>query len=180
VGNKFFLFVGNLRYYKGLHILVDALKSNEFPVVIVGAGPMESALKKMASDLRLTKLNFVGAVNDQDKVALLTLCRALTFPSHLRSEAFGISLLEGSMFSKPLISTEIGTGTSFINVAGQTGLVVPPSDPVAFRRAMETLWNDSALCDAMGCQGRLRFEQHFTADKMVDAYLAVYKRLATG
>jgi rhamnosyl/mannosyltransferase len=179
-GEKFFLFVGNLRYYKGLHVLLQALQGNEFPVVIVGAGPMEKELKKMASDLQLTKVNFVGAVDDHDKVALLTLCRALTFPSHLRSEAFGISLLEGAMFRKPLISTEIGTGTSFINVAGQTGLVVPPSDPIAFRQAMRTLWDDSALCDEMGRQGRLRFEQLFTADRMVDGYLDVYQRLSRG
>jgi glycosyltransferase involved in cell wall biosynthesis len=180
VGEKFFLFVGNLRYYKGLHILLQALQGSDLPVVIIGAGPMEKELKKMASDLRLTKVNFVGAVDDQDKVALLTMCRALTFPSHLRSEAFGISLLEGAMFRKPLISTEIGTGTSFINVAGQTGLVMPPSDPIAFRRAMDTLWDDSALCDQMGRQGRLRFEQLFTADKMVDGYLDVYQRLSRG
>ena len=45
IGGHFFLFVGMLRYYKGLHILVDALKDTDYPVVIVGAGPIETELK---------------------------------------------------------------------------------------------------------------------------------------
>ena len=78
---------------------------------------------------------------DDDKIALLTLCHALTFPSHLRSEAFGISLLEAAMFGKAMISTEIGTGTSYVNVDGETGLVVPASDPGALqRRPWSQLW----------------------------------------
>ncbi|MDB5753684.1 MAG: glycosyl transferase family 1, partial [Massilia sp.] len=47
-GDKFFLFVGVLRYYKGLHILLDALAGSDYPVVIVGAGPIEQALKAHA------------------------------------------------------------------------------------------------------------------------------------
>src|SRR5881392_2271327 len=45
VGPKFFLFVGVLRYYKGLHILLDAMRASDYPVVIVGAGPIEQELK---------------------------------------------------------------------------------------------------------------------------------------
>jgi glycosyltransferase involved in cell wall biosynthesis len=132
VGGKFFLFVGVLRYYKGLHILLDALAGSDYPVVIVGAGPIEHELKAHAARLGLKHVMFVGALDDADKVALLTLCYAVAFPSHLRSEAFGISLLEGAMYGKPMISSEIGTGTSYINIHDETGLVVPPSDPQAF------------------------------------------------
>ncbi len=111
-GEKFFLFVGNLRYYKGLHVLLDALEGTPFRAVLSGPAH-EQELRRQAARLNLTQVDFVGPVGDEDKVALLTLCRALTFPSHLRSEAFGISLLEGAMFGKPMISTEIGTGTSY-------------------------------------------------------------------
>ena len=75
----------------------------------------------------------MGYLLEDDKVALINLCYAVVFPSHLRSEAFGISLLEGAMYGKPLISSEIGTGTSHINIDGETGLVVPPNDPVALQ-----------------------------------------------
>ena len=67
-------------------------------------------------------------------MALLALSYAILFPSHLRSEAFGISLLEGAMFGKPLISSEIGTGTTYINIDGKTGVVVPPSDQMLYAR----------------------------------------------
>ena len=49
------------------------------------------------------------------------------------------------MFGKPLISTEIGTGTSYVNVDGETGLIVRPSDPLALRAGMQRLWDDDAL-----------------------------------
>jgi len=176
-GPKFFLFVGNLRYYKGLHVLLDALPGTDFRVVIVGSGPVERELRAQAERLKLNNVDFVGPVADDDKIALLTLCHALTFPSHLRSEAFGISLLEAAMFGKAMISTEIGTGTSYVNVDGETGLVVPASDPGALREAMGKLWGDDVLAAELGQKARGRFEAKFTAGKMVDAYVDLYRRL---
>jgi rhamnosyl/mannosyltransferase len=177
-GPRFFLFVGVLRYYKGLHILLDAVAGTEYPVVIVGAGPIEQELKAHAARLGLTNVMFVGALDDLDKVALLELCYAVAFPSHLRSEAFGISLLEGAMFGKPMISSEIGTGTTYINVDGETGLVVPPSDPAAFRQAMRTLWDDPELARAMGARAEARYHQLFTSEQMATGYTELYRELA--
>jgi rhamnosyl/mannosyltransferase len=177
VGPKFFLFVGVLRYYKGLHILLDALANRHYPVVIVGAGPVESELKAHAARLGLHHVMFVGALDDDDKAALLTLCHAITFPSHLRSEAFGISLLEGAMYGKPMISSEIGTGTSYINVHLETGLVVPPGDPQAFGEAMDTLWDKAALAQTMGVHAAARYQELFTAEKMAGRYHALYHEL---
>lgn len=158
-------------------MLLDALPGTDFRVVIIGSGPVERELRAQAERLKLTNVDFVGPVGDDDKIALLTLCHALTFPSHLRSEAFGISLLEAAMFGKPMISTEIGTGTSYVNVDGETGLVVPASDPGALLGAMGRLWEDDALAAKLGQNGRQRFEAMFTAGKMVDAYVDLYRRL---
>jgi rhamnosyl/mannosyltransferase len=177
-GPRFFLFVGVLRYYKGLHILLDAVAGTDYPVVIVGAGPIEQELKAHAARLGLTNVMFVGAVDDLDKVALLELCYAVAFPSHLRSEAFGISLLEGAMFGKPMISSEIGTGTTYINVDQETGLVVPPSDPVAFRGAMRALWDNPELAAAMGQRAEARYRELFTSEQMATSYTELYRELA--
>jgi rhamnosyl/mannosyltransferase len=177
VGPRFFLFVGVLRYYKGLHILLDAVAGTDYPVVIVGAGPIEQELKAHAERLGLRHVMFVGAVEDLDKVALLELCYAVAFPSHLRSEAFGISLLEGAMFGKPMISSEIGTGTSYINIDQQTGLVVPPSDPAALRAAMRTLWDDPARARAMGVRAQARYHELFTSEQMAGSYTELYREL---
>jgi rhamnosyl/mannosyltransferase len=179
-GERFFLFVGVLRYYKGLHILLDAVASTDYPVVIVGAGPIEQELKAHAARLGLHHVQFVGAVDEEDKVALLKLCYAMAFPSHLRSEAFGISLLEGAMYGKPMISSEIGTGTTYINIDKETGLVVPPSDAAAFGQAMRTLWDNPALAADMGRRAEARYWELFTAQKMAENYAALYRRLAAG
>ncbi|MCH8621918.1 glycosyltransferase family 4 protein [Undibacterium sp. TS12] len=177
VGDHFFLFVGMLRYYKGLHILLEAAAGTDIPIVIVGDGPEEIELKRQAENLKLKNVHFLGALPEPDKVALLTLCYALAFPSHLRSEAFGISLLEGAMFGKPMISSEIGTGTTYINVAGQTGLVVPPSDPAAFRQAMEYLLAHPAEAADMGERAQQRYYDLFTADKMASNYARLYQQV---
>lgn len=177
IGNRFFLFVGMLRYYKGLHILLDALQGTSYPVVIVGSGPVETELKEHSNRLGLKNIHFLGALPDVDKVALLQLCYAVVFPSHLRSEAFGISLLEGAMYGKPMISSEIGTGTSYININGETGLVVNPSDPLAFRDAMHFLWNNPSIAAKMGIRAEQRYWDLFTAEKMAASYASLYREL---
>lgn len=148
-------------------------------MVIIGAGSIESELKEKATTLGLKNLIFLGQVSEEDKVAILWLSFAMVFPSHLRSEAFGISLLEGAMFGKPMISSEIGTGTSFINSDQQTGIVVPPSSPKDLHTAMHYLWNHPDVAKRMGKKASERFTALFTADKMSQGYLNLYRRLLT-
>lgn len=175
----FFLFIGTFRYYKGLHILIEAAQNSVYPIVVVGAGPIEAELKEQAVRLGVNNIHFLGALGDSDKSALLQLCTCLVFPSHLRSEAFGISLLEGALYSKPLISSEIGTGTTYININQQTGLVIPPSQPAALREAMDYIWNNPDVAQRYGQAAHARFEQLFTADKMIENYITLYQSLLT-
>jgi len=178
VGEGFFLFVGVMRYYKGLHILLEAAQGTGYPLVVVGAGPLEQQLKAQAAALDLEgHVRFLGRVSEEDKVALLQLSRAIVFPSHMRSEAFGISLLEGAMYGKPMISSEIGTGTSYINANGKTGLVVPPSDPLAFREAMRWVWENPVAAAEMGRQAEARYEELFTAEAMGRRWADLYREL---
>jgi rhamnosyl/mannosyltransferase len=81
------------------------------------------------------------------------------------------------MYGKPLISSEIGTGTSFINISNETGIVVPPGDPVALRQAMDTLWQNPELATEMGRKAEQRYWELFTADKMMASYVDLYKEL---
>ena len=176
-GDKFFLFVGVMRYYKGLHILVEAARNSDYPIIIAGAGPIEKELKEQAKNLGINNIHFVGFVSDEDKVALLTLSYAILFPSHLRSEAFGISLLEGAMYGKPLISNEIGTGTSYINIDGETGVVLSLGNSSALRHAMDYLWNNPVIAKEMGVRAEVRYWDLFTADKMAKSYTDLYNSI---
>lgn len=177
LGERFFLFVGALRYYKGLDCLLEAATTSQLPVVILGGGHLEAELKAQATQLRLSNVHFLGGLPDEDKVALLTLCYGFVFPSHLRSESFGISLLEGAMYGKPMISCEIGSGTTFINIAGETGLVVPPRDSLALAEAMNHLWNQPALAASMGEAAGRRFEEVFSSSSMAESYAEIYRSL---
>lgn len=179
VGEGFFLFVGVLRYYKGLHTLVEAAARTGLPVVIAGSGPENDSLRSQAQKARAAHVHFVGQVSNEDKSALLALCGFFVFPSHLRSEAFGMSLVEASIFGKPMISCEIGTGTTFVNIDGETGLTVPPEDTGALAAAMQRLYGDVALASRMGQAARLRYEQYFTGQAMARQYRQVYDTVAS-
>lgn len=176
-GDRFFLFVGVFRYYKGLHILIETAKGIDCPIVLLGSGPIERELKAQSMALGLNNVHFLGVLPEDDKVALLTLCHGVVFPSHLRSEAFGVSLLEGAMYGKPMISSEIGTGTSFVNIDAETGLVVPPGDPQALRRAIRQLLDQPAAAAAMGERAQTRYLKYFTAERMAESYADLYNRL---
>lgn len=176
-GEGFFLFVGVLRYYKGLHDLLDALAGSDFPLMIVGSGPMEAELKAQATRLQLRNVQFLGRLDDADKMCLLHLSLALVFPSHLRSEAFGISLLEAAMCGKPMVSCEIGTGTTFVNLDGETGYAVPPGDPLALRAALTRLRMEPERTAELGRNARRRFETLFRAERMCAETVRVYREL---
>lgn len=177
VGEGFLLFVGVLRYYKGLDTLLQAAKGLRGRIVIVGSGPEAARLEQHAASEGLDNVQFLGEVSDEDKMSLLQLSRGFVFPSHLRSEAFGMSLVEAAMSSKPLISCEISTGTSYINQDGVTGCVVPPEDPMALRAAMQHLLDSPEAAAALGRCARARFESLFTASHMARSYQAAYREL---
>ena len=177
IGGPFFLFVGAFRYYKGLNILLEAAARSGLPVVIAGGGPMKTDLEQQATALNASNIFFTGMINDEDKNILYELCYGVVFPSHLRSEAFGVSLLEGAQFGRPLISCEIGTGTSFINIHQETGLVIEPADSKVLAEAMQTLWDNPELARQYGENAGKRFAENFTSTKMIDHYIDHYQRL---
>lgn len=171
------LSLGVLRYYKGLHILLDAARQLKGTVVLAGSGPEEERLRQQVQALGLNNVVFAGQVSEADKHMLLRNCVALTLPSHLRSEAFGMVLLEAAMHARPLISCEIGTGTSFVNQDGETGFVVPPEDPQRLAEAINTLLEQPDLARRMGQNARQRYETHFTTEVMASAYTNLYQKL---
>ena len=177
-GGRFLFFVGVFRYYKGLSFLLEAARLCDTPLVLAGGGPEEASLQRFARSHGLNHVHFVGRVSDREKTALLAASRGLVFPSHLPSESFGIALLEAAMVGRPMISCEIGTGTTYVNIDGETGLVVPPGDAPALARAMVKLTGDDELNARLGIAARQRYESLFTGEEMGRQFARLYTELA--
>ncbi|WP_375452164.1 glycosyltransferase [uncultured Devosia sp.] len=176
LGAGFFLFLGVPRYYKGLEFLIEAAKISGLPLVIAGATRAEV---ESLVDGDLGGVQIVGKVSDEDKEALLELSKAFVFPSHLRSEAFGVALVEAARAGRPMISCEIGTATSFVNSDGLTGIVVPSRDARALASAMTQMSQNDEITRKMGCQARDWFESNFTAETMARGYRDLYEQILT-
>jgi len=176
-GDDFFLFVGVLRQYKGLDYLLEAMKGIDRKLIVIGKGWEEKKLKQKAKSLGLKNVSFLGYVDDAYLPAFYTLCRAFVFPSINRSEAFGISLLEASSFSKPMISTELGTGTSYINKHLETGIVIPPKNIKALHHALRILSDDTELCLQYGKNAKDRYSRKFSSSNAGEYYLKIYEKL---
>lgn len=170
-----FLFVGVLRYYKGVRTLYEAAKATGLPVVLIGGGGQEDEFRQLVKADGLSNFHMVGMLSDVDKAALLSLSRCVVLPSPLRSEAFGLALVEAARAGKPMISCEIGTGTSFVNKHGETGYTIPPNDVASLSDAMRALWDNDAIAQQFGAAARMRYEQLFTAEKMLASYVEVYR-----
>jgi len=174
---EYLLFIGVLRYYKGVHSLVAAAKSIKGSIVIAGDGPQAKIVRELSKMNQITNIIFLGKVSEKQKHALLKNCLALVLPSHLRSEAFGMVLIEASMYAKPMISCEIESGTSYVNIHGITGLVVPPNDPAALSEACNSLIKDRVLTNQMGKAALERYELLFSATSLGKAHIDLYSKL---
>lgn len=172
----FLLCVGQLRYYKSFDTLIRALQRlPDVMVAIAGAGPMREAWEAMAKSLGVEeRVAFLGQVGQDALPAYYSAADVFVLPSNSRAEAFGIVNLEAMARGLPLITTEVGSATSWVNEHNVTGLVVPPMDPDALAEGVEVL-RDEGLRRRMGEASRRRVELHFTREKMVEGVEAVYR-----
>lgn len=175
MGERYFIFIGVPRYYKGLTYLLQALQGRNYPLAIVGDGGDRVQLEQLSRKLGLTHTHFLGALDEADKNAVLAGARALVLPSHKRSEAFGIVLAEACGLGVPMITCEIGTGTSFVNLDGQTGLVVAPQDSGAIGVALDRMWTEDAQVAQWGAQAHARYDAEFHDQTMAARYTRVYE-----
>lgn len=175
----YFLFIGVLRYYKGLPFLIEAAKSLKAKVIVAGSGQELGRLQELSRQSGASNVIFAGQVSEAEKVALLQHCHALVLPSHLRSEAYGMVLVEAAMFGKPMISCEIGTGTTFVNAHEETGLVVAPQSPAKLHGAMHAMLNENQLASRMGRAARQRYERLFSGAALGRAYLDLFSEAAS-
>jgi len=172
------LFVGRLRYYKGLDTLIRALPEIPGRLLVVGVGPMAGEWRSLAQEIGVAeRVSWLGEVSDADLPMLYHLADLFVLPASHPSEAFGLVQVEAMAAGVPVICTELGTGTSYVNQDGVTGRVVPPRDPAALAAAIRELLADPARRSAMAAAARSRVAAKFSQPVMVERVLTAYQAL---
>jgi glycosyltransferase involved in cell wall biosynthesis len=161
------LFVGQMRPYKGVQVLLAAAAEQPWlQVTLVGAGPELAAYQRLAERLGVTNARFTGRLSDVELQACYASHDVVVLPSLTRAEAFGLVLLDGmSAGCVPVASDWPGVS----DVAGPTGMLVPPGDPVALREALRTLAHDPVQLERLRVAS-LQRAKTLTWERCVTAY----------
>ncbi len=166
----YLLFVGDVRRDKGVEVLLHAYAGLDtaLPLVLIG---------RLVQDFTQQMPPNVSILPSLPHSAIMqawSRCTIALVPS-IWLEAFGIVAIEAMAMGRPLIASRIG-GLSDIVVDGETGLLVPPAEPLALREAMRTLLADVALRTRMGEAARERVNA-FREDMIVPRIEQVYREL---
>ncbi|WP_287435905.1 glycosyltransferase [Thermomicrobium sp.] len=111
----YFLVVSRLVPYKRLDLVIEACNQLRLPLKIIGDGRDRPALERLAG----STIEFLGAVPDEEKFALLARCRAAVFPAE---DDFGIAQVEVQAAGRPAIALARGGATETV-VDGVTGVL---------------------------------------------------------
>ena len=149
----YILTVGTLGPHKNLITLVKTMKvvrdrgAPSFQLLVVGAeGRKKSQVLEVIRSSSLTEndIRFLGFVPDEDLPILYSGSSLFVLPSLY--EGFGLPLAEAMACGVPVIASDT---SSIPEVAGDAGLLVPPTEPVAFAEAILRVRSDEALRRAM-------------------------------
>lgn len=163
--------IGRLAPGKGVGALLDAWNSVKPTrparrLLVVGDGPEAARLRMQAPP----SVEMPGWLDRDEVIALLLRARALVAPSELY-ETFGMVLVEAMSAGLPVIVTSAAGARDIVDAPNH--LVVPPNDPVALARAIDTL--DDAAVDAIGHANRVRFEQRYSLAVGIENLEALYR-----
>jgi rhamnosyl/mannosyltransferase len=133
------LFVGQMRPYKGLKLLLKAVEGLDLTLNIVGDGPDRRSYEEYAR--RLRKVRFHGAVPDEALRRLYLESDVLVLPSFSMNEAFGLVTLEAAAAGCVVVASNL---PGVRDLVGEFGLLVDPGDPSKLREAILKLRDESA------------------------------------
>jgi glycosyltransferase involved in cell wall biosynthesis len=142
--------------------------------VIAGEGELRESLERQIKEHHLEKHVFLAGFRPD----ILSVHKAFDiFVMSSITEGLGTSLLDAMACAKPIVATTAG-GMPEVVVDGRTGILVPPRDHDAMAAAIVRLLTDVEERRALGAAGEARVREHFSAERMVQDTLAVYRRVA--
>jgi glycosyltransferase involved in cell wall biosynthesis len=169
----YLMFAGALGAHKGVDVLLRAWAQLDprLPLVMAGIRRFDSP-RRVPDGVVLAE-----EVPHEDVLAAWGHCAAAVVPS-VWPEPFGAVALEAMAAGKPVVASAI-EGLSELVVDGSTGILVPPGDVDALRRAMQALVDDPPLRARMGACGQARAKT-FTAEIVASAWERVFEEVVHG
>ncbi|MEV0720760.1 GT4 family glycosyltransferase PelF [Asanoa sp. NPDC050611] len=174
--------VGRIDPLKDLHTLIRAMRTirDAEPLARLRlAGPVPETGRDYAESC-LALIERLGLRAAVDLSGPVTSSRQAYAQGHVValssiSEGMPYTIIEAMMCGRPTVSTDVG---GVPEVVGGAGLIVPPGDPVALGHACLELLGDRTRRRTLGANGRSRALAHFTVDRMLAAYRALYADVA--
>ena len=176
--NPQYFFLGRLVPYKGISVLLEALRYLPGSLWIGGTGPLEGKLKKQVAQFNLGgRVEFLGNISEEEKFQRLAGSDVFVLPSLTRAEAFGIVLLEAMAVGRPVVVSDLPTGVRMLVKDGVNGFRFPPGDARALAAAIRRIIDDPRAAGRMGEAGRRLVEEQYTTAQMVNHYFRLYQEL---
>jgi glycosyltransferase involved in cell wall biosynthesis len=152
------LFAGRLVREKGVLELVAAAEG--YPLTVVGDGPLREAVP-----------NARGFVDRDELSRLYARAAVVACPSY--REGFGVVCAEAMAHGRPVVASAVG-GLRDLVEHERTGLLVPPRDVAALRRALERLLADDGLRRDLGAAARQRARKTLSWERVTSLTVEVY------
>jgi len=164
--------IGELRYIKGIDVLIEAIAQlvaagRIVTATIVGEGPDGDAFRRLVQERGLgTSVRFAGY---QPARQAFSLGRVLVVAS--RAESLPYIVLEAAAAGVPMVATKVG---GIPEVFADTAPLVPPADAASLAQAMIASLNDLPAAEAGAARLRERVRALFSQDSMVEGVLNAY------
>lgn len=172
------LYVGRLKFYKSVHILLHAAKDilNKVPdakIVIAGSGEEDDNLVQLAHKLGIQNaVSFLGKVSDEVKIDLYQKAWVFVQPSFM--EGWGSTNIEANACATPVVASNVpGLRDSVRNPS--SGFLVPYGQPNEFADKIMLLIRDNTLRSEMS-QKSVEWAQNFDWEKTADQGLRIFTR----
>ncbi len=180
-GKKIVFSLGRLVHYKGFRTLIEAAchLPDDCVVLIGGEGALRDELKELISAAGLgRKVELLGRIPDEVLPACFGACDLFCLSSVQKTEAFGIVQIEAMSCGKPVVATNIkGSGVSWVNADGVSGLNVPAGDPEALAAAIRTILEDPQFYATLSAGAARRYDEMFRKETMIDKIMQAYDDL---
>lgn len=169
--------VGNLYPVKNHELFLRIAKAlsekmgeEDLQFVIVGGGPLMSALEEMARGLGiLSQVTFTGERNDVHQV----LQEMDIFVMTSRYEGLSNAIMEAMATGLPVVAGDVGGNRELVE-DGMTGYLCSPTDVFGFSEKIATLLRNKVQAKTMGKRGRDRIKGQFSVAVMVKKIEAIY------